>query len=130
MITGDYLENVSLPRVRKWPDSSEKCSVSVRVGCYLAIGRHYYVKIHEGSNPIWDCRDAGTWGRAGKAMSWRKCWDDTEGQGKIFEEVFDLRRQAVSFIEEIVDEHFPPEVYCVYINAVDMEEYFYEREKN
>ena len=128
MITGDYLKNVPLPHVRKWPNSSEKHSVSVRVGCYLAIGKHHFVKIHEGFNPIWDCRDAGAWGRAGEAMGWRKCWDDVEGRGKVFEGVFDLRCQADGFIKEIVTKHFPPEAYHVYVNAIDMEEYFYERE--
>lgn len=127
MITGGYLRDVPKPHNRKWPDSSDKRNVLVTVGVYQAIGEHYYVSIAEEHNPVWDTRDAWVWGRPGEAIGWRKCWDDVEGQGKVFEGKFDLRCQADSFIQRIVSEHFPPETHRVLINAENMEDYYYRR---
>lgn len=106
-ILGGHLTDIPEPHYRKWPGSSEKRLIRVSITNYGLLGApHYYLDIVEEDNPVWDSREAGSWGRTGEPTGWRNPWDDPEGRGKQFYKRCSSLMEAKGLMEEIVKEHF------------------------
>lgn len=125
MISGGYLKDIPQPHRRQWPKETRKRRLNIRISRYSGIGRHYYVAARQEHNPIWDSRDAASWGQPGEPNGWRYCWDDKEGAGKFLSsEQFNIHAEATMWIEDVLLPQFPN--HNVTINGEEMFQYLRE----
>lgn len=91
-ISGGYLEDIPKPHHRKWPTSTERRRVDIKIYTWrgTSLGaEHWYVEIKEEDNPIWDRRTHAqsmgyepTSDYLRKICGWTRPWDDKNGRGR------------------------------------------------
>lgn len=98
--------------------------MNVRLSSYISIAQHWHVVITEQENPLWDSRDA--WGQPEEPTGWRLTFDDLDRHGKSFHSTFRHKYEAMAYILETIEKHFPDETHEAFINCVEMFEYMRE----
>jgi len=57
---------------------------------------HYYVKLTEEDNPLWDAKE----------RAWRSCWDDKKSQGSVVKSETKSASRSLEMVEELFRMHF------------------------
>ncbi|MCK5642567.1 MAG: hypothetical protein KAJ19_17295 [Gammaproteobacteria bacterium] len=93
---GGHLEDVPLPHKRRWPGSTIKRDVKLRISNWMA---RWWAEVIESENPIWDSAQE----------VWRFCWDDKGGRGgrRIDGGKFSRKSEALHWGLGILDTEFP-----------------------
>lgn len=95
---GGWLKEVPKPHRRYYDDARRKRTVEVGVSRFWGQGDHYYVRLKQDDNPIWDTN----------SESWRVAWDDHEkGEGLRLSKKFANRVFAHEWIDKQMAKYFP-----------------------
>ena len=97
MIIGGTLGEIPEPHKRKFSDKRRKRRVTVSVSVYSGIGHHYWVRLREEENPIWDS----------SSDDWRIAFDDKDAHGDSISKPFDTSMQARAFVYDEIAKKFP-----------------------
>ena len=102
MIHGGHLKDIPKPHKRMFPGKGKR-RVSVEVMQWSIVGgTHYYVKIVEEDNPIWDSQ----------SQKWRMAWDDGNGNGQEFQsEQLSYLHQIENYIRQTWTDNFLDETH-------------------
>jgi hypothetical protein len=96
---GGNLSEVPKPHKRKYKKNDKNRLVRLSVMVYTGVGRHYYCRLSEDDNPIWDINLPG----------YRTCWDDDKAKGreeyKSFDNVIQVRRWVRHMMSFVFKNH-------------------------
>ncbi len=114
---GGNLVDIPAPHRRRWPNDVCPRPVKVEISSWVgrsAGAKHYYARVTEENNPIWDSRPETIGKRAGEPRGWTCPWEDEEGEGRSFRDDDLLNEQsAISWATHIIATHFAGNGYVV-----------------
>lgn len=128
LFTGNSIYDIPEPHIRKWPGCKDKRQLRIQIARYYGPGVHYYVSIHQESNPIWDGRPSDY--DNSRPVGWTEAWDDEEGKGKDDSDLmtrtrFEYLMDAKEAIEKILPDFADHEiVYEDFLSDSDRMIYF------
>lgn len=101
MIYGGYLKEIPTPWKREFDkkarnDEGQKRKVHVKVFKFYGAGHHYYVRIEEEPNAIWNS----------ERRDFQVAWDDAKAKGREFHDKFNKPEHVENFIKRTLERRF------------------------
>jgi len=114
---GGYLADIPAPHLRRWPADARARRVTVDITSWIGVSigaRHYYCRVVEEDNPIWNPVLETVGADAGKPHGWTYPWDDKEGKGQSFRnnKLFS-EHAAIVWAKGVIATHFAGTRYAV-----------------